>query len=126
MRWISAVFGGPVTEEAGEVFWGIRDATGRTFPLWQDGDGRTRILNSVETSLVNHLPRLLQIGIDSLAIDARRRTERYAREMTAIYREAVLAAGGGEKKDLERLRDEARSRSQGGITAGAFVRGRKE
>ena len=75
---------------------------------------------------MNHLPRLLQIGIDSLAIDARRRTERYAREMTAIYREAVLAAEGGEKKDLERLRKEARSRSQGGITAGAFVRGRKD
>ncbi len=127
-RLVGAALGGPVTEEAGagRVFWGIRDATGRTFPLWQDGDGRTRILNSVETSLVNHLPRLLQIGIDSLAIDARRRTERYAREMTAIYRKAVLAAGGGEKKDLERLRDEARSRSQGGITAGAFVRGRKD
>ncbi len=125
-RLVGAALGGPVTEEAGEVFWGIRDATGRTFPLWQDGDGRTRILNSVETSLVNHLPRLLQIGIDSLAIDARRRTERYAREMTAIYREATLAAKGGEKKDLERLREEARSRSLGGITAGAFVRGRKE
>lgn len=125
-RLVGAALGGPVTEEAGRVFWGIRDATGRTFPLWQDGDGRTRILNSVETSLVNHLPRLLQIGIDSLAIDARQRTERYAREMTAIYGEAVLAAGGDEKKDLERLREEAIRRSQGGITAGAFVRGRKE
>jgi len=128
-RLVDAALGGTVTEEEEEesrVFWGIRDATDRTFPLWQDGDGRTRILNSVETSLVNHLPKLLQIGIDSLAIDARRRTERYAREMTAIYGEAVLAAGGGEKKDLERLREEARSRSQGGITAGAFVRGRKE
>jgi putative protease len=108
-------------------FMGLRDSRRKVFPLWVNGDCRTHILNSVETCLVNHLPRILEMGIDSLAIDARERTEKYAREMVSVYNEAVKVALGCEsKKDLETLKDQARKMSMGGITAGHFLSGRRE
>ena len=38
---------------------GIRDETGRTFPVITDGACRTRILNASETCLVDAVPDLL-------------------------------------------------------------------
>ncbi len=109
-------------------FWGLQDFK-RVFPLYLDDDSRTHIQNSVETCLIDHMARLFQIGPDGLAVDARGRTEKYAREMTEIYLRAIeLTERGGVslEKDLAALKDQARIRSLGGITTGHFLKGLKE
>jgi len=115
--------------DRGRQFTGIQDATSRIFPVTVDIGGRTRISNSVETCLIDQLPALASLGIGRFLIDARGRGPRYAREMSALYREAlsVMAAGGdGVGHRLADLREECRIRARGGITHGAFLRGLRE
>ena len=108
------------SSSSGDDFWGIMDETGRVFPVRRDGDCRTHVYNAVELSLVDHVPRLADLGVSSVAIDARGRTRDYARRMAEIYGEALK---GG---DLDRLKEEARGISLGGTTGGAYLRGRRE
>jgi U32 family peptidase len=109
-------------------FWGLQDFR-RVFPLRLDDDSRTHIFNSVETCLLDFMPRLFEIGLDGVGVDARGRTEKYAREMTEIYLKAIeLTQKGGPtlQRDLQALKEDARARSLGGITTGHFVKGLKE
>jgi putative protease len=109
-------------------FWGLQDFR-RVFPLRADNDGRTHIFNSVETCLLDFMPRLFEMGLDGIAVDARGRTGKYAREMTEIYLQAInLTEKGGMhlEKDLKALKEDARDRSLGGITTGHFLKGLKE
>ncbi|MHC1631256.1 MAG: DUF3656 domain-containing U32 family peptidase [Methanotrichaceae archaeon] len=123
---VSTAIGCEAVTLANESYWAVRDSTNRTFPLSMDGECRTHILNAVETCLVDHLPLVLNINVDSLAIDAMWRTKKYSQEMTEIYRKALeIVAQGGAEKDLKALKDEAKKRSRGGITTGAFLRGRR-
>ncbi|MCR3883282.1 U32 family peptidase [Methanotrichaceae archaeon M04Ac] len=117
---LSSALGCETAAPYGDDFWGIEDETGRVFPLRRDGECRTHIYNAVELSLVDQAPRLIDLGISSLAIDGRGRTAKYARRMAEIYGEAV--EGG----DLQRLKGEAMAISLGGATGGAFLRGRRE
>jgi len=117
---LSSALGCETAASSGDDFWGIEDETGRVFPLRRDGECRTHIYNAVELSLVDQAPRLIDLGISSLAIDGRGRTAKYARRMAEIYGEAV--EGG----DLQRLKGEAMAISLGGATGGAFLRGRRE
>jgi putative protease len=115
-------------EEAKEdVFWGLQDWR-RVFPVRSDDDGRTHIYNSAETCLVDHMPRIFQMGLD-VAVDACGRTEGYAQKMAEIYQQASLLTqkGGPDlEKDLQELKEEARAISLGGITRGHFLKGLKE
>jgi putative protease len=113
----------------GPAFTGIEDATSRIFPVTPDICGRTRVANSVETCLIDQLPALGTLGISHFLIDARGRGPRYAREMAALYGEALsvmAGGGGGASRRLEDLREECRKRARGGITHGAFLRGLRE
>ena len=107
------------------VAFGLRDETGRLFPVYEDMMGRTRILNAVETTLIDRIPELLAMGIHSIAVDARGRGERYAGEMTRLYREGLgAAAGDGCSRDaMESLKDRARMMARGGLTSRHFDRG---
>ena len=108
---------------------GLRDGTAHIFPVEADICGRTRILNSVETCLVDQLPALGSLGIDLLVIDARGRGARYGQEMAAIYREGISlveSGGDGISRELGNLREECKKRARGGITHGAFLRGLRE
>jgi len=106
--------------------YGLCDRTGKVFPVDRDGMGRTRIWNSVETCLLDHLPFLVDTGVGCFAIDARGRGEAYVREMTAIYGEAARLAvfeGYRDRRTIDDLKSRAKRISRGGITAGYFVRG---
>ncbi|HII06149.1 MAG TPA: peptidase U32, partial [Methanotrichaceae archaeon] len=116
----SSVLGCESVAKSGEAFWGIEDETRRVFPVRRDGECRTHVFNAVELSLIDQVPRLAEMGIGSFAIDARGRTGKYARKMAEIYNEAL--EGG----DLDWLKREARQMSMGGMTGGAFLRGRRE
>lgn len=108
--------------------WELQDFK-RMFPLWLDNDLRTHVLNAAETCLVDFMPRIFEIGLDGIAIDARGRTGKYAREMTEIYRKAI---GLTEKRrpdlkaDLGSLKEKARAISLGGITTGHFIKGLRD
>lgn len=117
------------SDESSDGFCGIRDGTGRIFPVRTDGGCRTHIGNAVETCLIDHLPAIAQAGIGEVIIDARGRTKAYAGEMTRIYRDGIRMSGEGAGKDegrLLRLKRQAKALSLGGITAGHFLRGLKE
>ncbi|HTY51598.1 MAG TPA: DUF3656 domain-containing protein [Methanomicrobiales archaeon] len=115
--------------KGGAEFTGLRDGTGRIFPVGVDVCGRTRIANAVETCLIDQLPVLMSLGIGLLQIDARGRGHRYAMEMAALYNEGislVQRGGEGSARELEGLREECRERSRGGITRGPFLKGLRE
>jgi putative protease len=114
--------GGRIEDE----WWGVQDERGYTFPVCTDCEGRTHIFNAVETCLVDHMPALLGIGLDGLAIDARGRTAAYARDMASFYAEAinaVLEKRAGVSGRLNSLKKRIRERAMGGITTGHFLKG---
>jgi len=115
-------------DSTSRVFFGIRDSTGRIFPVRTDGSCRTHVFNAVETCLLDHIPSLLQMGIDSVAIDARGRTNTYAGQMVHIYRDAIFGAHQDSTVARERfipLKKQVKKIALGGITAGHFVKGLK-
>jgi len=95
----------------------IRDRR-HIFPVMRDSTGVTNILNSVETCLLDYLPQISSMGVDSVAIDARWRTGRHAREMAEIY-----AMAAREQSDIQELKNRIRRMAMGGITSGHFLRG---
>ena len=108
--------------------WGLQDFK-RTFPLWLDDDSRTHVLNAAETCLVDFMPRIFEIGLNGIAIDARGRTGKYAREMAEIYQEAIGLTekkGPDLKTALGALKEKAKAISLGGITTGHFIKGLRD
>jgi putative protease len=111
------------------TFTGIMDTTGHIFPVRIDGECRSHIYNAAEICLIDHLPSLMESGIDEVVVDARGRTGNYARDMTRLYRQAIhLAKTGVRQNDqqFEQLKGAVKRRSLGGITSGHFIRGLKE
>jgi putative protease len=110
-------------------FFGIMDATGHVFPVRMDGECRSHLYNSAEICLIDHLPSLMQIGINEVFIDARGRTGTYTRDMIRLYQEAIQRAKKGVPENdphLRHLKDAVKRLAIGGITAGHFIRGLKE
>lgn len=57
-------------------------------PIEQDERG-TYILSSKDMSMINHIPELIEAGIDSLKIEGRIKGDYYAAVTAKVYREAV-------------------------------------
>jgi len=117
--------------ETPKRFLGIRDDEGQVYPVWSDGACRTRIGNSRELCLIDHLPLFSKLGIREAVIDARHRPAKYTRSMCRIYQKARAeisspAAPGQCSARLELLRQEIAGIALGGITPGHFLRGLKE
>ncbi len=71
----------------------------------------------------------VQMGIDSVAIDARGRTQAYAEEMVHIYRHAIREVQrdiNGAKDRLIPLKKQAEEMALGGITGSHFIKGLKK
>jgi U32 family peptidase len=98
----------------------------RRFPVLADGECRGRILNAVETCLIDHLSALVEAGADLLVVDARGRTPAWAAAVAGAYRAGLDAPAAGRGPRLAALKEELRSIAAGGITAGPFERGRRE
>jgi putative protease len=111
------------------AFFGIRDSTGRTFPVRTDGSCRTHVFNAAETCLIDHIPSVAQMGVDSVAIDARGRTKAYAAQMVDIYRHAIPEAQRditAAKERLIPLKKQAQEMALSGITGSHFIKGLKK
>lgn len=61
---------------------------GEFFPMEEDARG-TYILNSRDLCLVEHLPALIEAGVDSLKIEGRMKSLYYVAAVTRVYRAAL-------------------------------------
>ena len=68
---------------------------GQYFPVFEDSDG-AHILNSRDMCMIDHLPELLDAGVDSLKIEGRMKSAYYAAAVTNAYRHALDEAIAGE------------------------------
>ena len=64
---------------------------GEYFPVFEE-DGQTFILNSKDMCMIDHIPELMEAGLDSLKIEGRAKSSYYAAMTTAAYRHAIDAA----------------------------------
>lgn len=67
---------------------------GEFFPVEEDEKG-TYIFNSKDMCMIDHIPELLSIGLDSLKIEGRAKSAYYAAIVTSAYRHAIDAAVAG-------------------------------
>ncbi len=113
-------------KNAEKSFLGIEDVKNHLFPIKLDNELRTHILNSVELCLVDHMPQIFKIDIDTVIIDAGGRTKKYAHDMSSIYKKAMEIGAKKDpksKRELNDLKNKAKKISLGGITTGNFIRG---
>ena len=71
---------------------------GEYFPVFEDGKG-TYIMNSRDMCMIDHVPELMDAGLDSLKIEGRAKSAYYAAIVTGAYRHAIDAAAAGESLD---------------------------
>ena len=64
-------------------------------------DGGTYILNSRDMRMIEHIPELIDAGVDSFKIEGRMKSAYYAAVVTNAYRQAIDAAIAG--KPLDRI-----------------------
>ncbi|MDP3066245.1 MAG: U32 family peptidase [Methanobacteriaceae archaeon] len=109
-----------------EDFWGLKDHKGHIFPINWDYKGRTRLLNSVELCLIDHLPPIMKMGLNGIVIDARGKPGRYTEEMILKYTKALeltIKKPPHLAHELKILKGDIKKISTGGITSGNFLRG---
>ncbi len=71
---------------------------GEFFPVEEDDRG-TYIFNSKDMCMIDHVPELLEAGLDSLKIEGRAKSAYYAAIVTGAYRRAIDAAALGNPLD---------------------------
>ena len=68
---------------------------GEYFPIGED-EGGAYILNSRDMCMIDHIPELIDAGLDSLKIEGRAKSAYYAAVVTGAYRHAIDAALAGQ------------------------------
>lgn len=68
---------------------------GQYFPIGED-DGGTYIMNSKDLCMIDHVPELLDAGVDALKIEGRAKSAYYTAVITNAYHHAVAAALAGQ------------------------------
>ena len=71
---------------------------GEYFPIGEDAGG-AYILNSRDMCMIDHIPELMDAGLDSLKIEGRAKSAYYAAVVTGAYRHAIDAALAGRPLD---------------------------
>ena len=64
---------------------------GEYFPVYEE-NGETYIMNSRDMCMIDHVPELLEAGLDSLKLEGRAKSAYYAAIVTGAYRHAIDAA----------------------------------
>jgi len=93
---------------------------GEFMPIEEDEHG-TYIMNSRDLRAVEHVHRLVDIGVDCLKIEGRTKSYYYTARTTQIYRQAIDDAVSGKKFDT-RLMNELENLAHRGYTNGFFER----
>ena len=71
---------------------------GEYFPVYEE-NGATYIMNSRDMCMIDHVPELLEAGLDSLKLEGRAKSAYYAAIVTGAYRHAIDAAAAGQPLD---------------------------
>ena len=90
---------------------------GEYYPIIEDNG--THILNSRDLCMIDHVPELLECGVNSLKIEGRMKSFYYTAVVTAAYRHAMDAALAGEPLD-PRWRTEVEMVSHRPYTTGFY------
>ena len=93
---------------------------GEYMPIEEDEHG-TYIMNSKDLRAVEHVQRLVEMGIDCLKIEGRTKSHYYTAHTTQIYRQAIDDAVAGRPFN-ERLMGNLESLANRGYTDGFFQR----
>lgn len=93
---------------------------GELMPIMEDEHG-TYIMNSKDLRAIEHIGRLVAIGIDSLKIEGRTKSAYYVARTTQAYRQAINDAVAGKPFDTVLLA-ELESLANRGYTDGFFQR----
>ena len=91
---------------------------GEYFPVYEDEKG-TYIMNSRDMCMIDHVPELIDAGLDSLKLEGRAKSAYYAAIVTSAYRHAIDAALAGEPLDPV-WRDEVEHMSHRHYSTGFF------
>lgn len=96
----STALGGGPRHEGGTRVWLLEEATrpGELMPIEEDEHG-TYILNSKDLRAIEHVGRLVEIGVDSLKIEGRTKSPYYAARACQGYRRAIDDAVAGRPFD---------------------------
>ena len=71
---------------------------GEYFPVYEES-GETYIMNSRDMCMIDHVPELMEAGLDSLKLEGRAKSAYYAAIVTGAYRHAIDAAAAGQPLD---------------------------
>jgi len=93
---------------------------GEYMPAFEDEHG-TYIMNSKDLRAVQHVQRLIDMGIDSLKIEGRTKSHYYVARTTQVYRTAIDQALQGKEFDMS-LMDDLEKLSNRGYTEGFYRR----
>lgn len=96
-----------------------QERLGETFPVDAGRDYFT-VLSSKDLCMVDHLPEVLETGIDAVKIEGRMKSEYYAAIVTRTYRKMLDAAEHGSGEDLVAFRKELHKVSRREYTTGFF------
>ena len=99
-----------------------KNRPGEMMPVSEDEHG-TYIMNSKDLRAIEHVQRLLEIGVDSLKIEGRTKSHYYAARTAQVYRHAIDCAYAGHTPDSE-LIDSLENLFSRGYTDGFFQRRR--
>lgn len=102
--------------------WLIEEAQrpGELMPIEEDEHG-TYIMNSKDLRAIEHVQRLVEIGVDSLKIEGRTKSPYYAARTAQTYRQAIDDAVAGKPLD-PRLVAELDGLANRGYTSGFYER----
>ena len=97
-RWEYGVAPAAEDEERGVVMIEESGRPGESMPMEEDEHG-TYIMNSKDLRAVEHVQRLVEIGVDSLKIEGRTKSPYYAARTAQVYRRAIDDAVAGRAFD---------------------------
>jgi putative protease len=107
--------------EADQVYFiEERGRPGEPMPMFEDEHG-TYIMNSRDLRAVEHVARLVNIGVDCLKIEGRTKSHYYTARTTQVYRQAIDDAMAGRAFQVELMAD-LESLANRGYTDGFYQR----
>lgn len=108
----------PIVEQP--VLLQEKSRPGEYMPAYEDEHG-TYIMNSKDLRAVQHVDRLVKMGVHSLKIEGRTKSHYYVARTAQVYRRAIDAAKAGETFDMKLL-TELEHLANRGYTEGFYRR----
>ncbi|MDM8557329.1 U32 family peptidase [Candidatus Parabeggiatoa sp. HSG14] len=90
--------------ESGAYLLEEEQRPGEYMPIFEDEQG-TYIMNSKDLRAVQHVGKLIEIGIDSLKIEGRTKSYYYVAQTTKVYRQAMDDTVSGKPFDMRLMRE---------------------